>query len=431
MVFLCNICKEKMELHENILVCKNGHVITNTLEEKDEGEFELYGKGKRIRQKKKKSNIIVFKETSLDKLRIFYMIFRNAKDYFKFTEETIFKLYCGLYSFKKLFKQSEENIFSKFDDIFLRDKFTFYKNYSLFIKEFLRLNQKITNVSEEKYDAEKTDEHVLLEKDILPHVCEIICCIYLSKRLFMEKQDKIYTLNDFTKELDAYDFNKQSTQFFWQRFHFYDNMFFDWHKNTVVLDRILRILTEKGFYNTRCFYKGKYINETGVISDYVESVKHNFRVQFMRSMELNIKYLYKVHDLLNLSGISNFLVLKYIQMYKKYFYIQENERVYVPELECAYFTYFYIENYHFTMLKEIFKKICNVFGISRSFLTENLERKAKIMQNTGSFSDFVDYMNKKQAKDMKIYKNLESAQKIIEKNIRKYYKIKKEEDKNV
>ncbi|EED42714.1 hypothetical protein EBI_25622 [Enterocytozoon bieneusi H348] len=85
------------------LICPNGHIIQNTIVEKEKMECEVVGKKKRIyklRQKIKKAyhrELLVEGEELLLSL---YKLFVEAKSYFEFTTDRFFKFMCGTWRYK-------------------------------------------------------------------------------------------------------------------------------------------------------------------------------------------------------------------------------------------------------------------------------------------------------------------------------------------
>ena len=179
MVLKCLVCDLPLQKMDAALICPNGHIIQNTIVEKEKMECEVVGKKKRIyklRQKIKKAyhrELLVEGEELLLSL---YKLFVEAKSYFEFTTDRFFKFMCGTWRYKDGHQNVVKDSIEIIKDVLVNKNYTMYADYSLYMnyqKEVLG----ICNVDYTSY----VNKGNYLDRNTRANINDFVTIVYLSK----------------------------------------------------------------------------------------------------------------------------------------------------------------------------------------------------------------------------------------------------------
>lgn len=99
---ICEICGTVYRKIDTMLVCSQGHTLENTIEVAvDDHNFPIAMKSKKIRTKKKEKVSYMRDKCSLMKMILLKLLFEEAKDFFCFSNDNVFKYFTGFFEVKK------------------------------------------------------------------------------------------------------------------------------------------------------------------------------------------------------------------------------------------------------------------------------------------------------------------------------------------
>ena len=416
MSLLCNFCGSKLNKMADVLVCKNGHIITNTLAEKEEGDYEMLGKGKRLRKIKK----FTFKNRQFseqgDLLIILYKIFLEAMEEFNLSTNKFFIYYTGLY---KLIRKEDgdrrERCMEIIDKAIRKGELSCTKGYSIYEDECKRLKIEINDENDLEEDI--TRDNLMPERNVMPTFYDFLCIVYLTKRYEKESKGDILIYEQFVKEMESFEFDKRLLKYYKNNTDkFILQSQFDYSELNVMENRI-KMLTDAFICKETIILKNDRF-ATGVFDDYEENVKSNMRNNFNTDMNVKIKYLYYITNKIGLNKIIKYNDYLLIQFFKKFIYIQNKYRIYIPEIEYSIYIIYYAENYHREKVKDILERICNVFGFRKKFILEKAIEKEKLLQNAETVEKWLKYKRNEEVEYN--FSHFKAAKGLIEELLEKY-----------
>jgi hypothetical protein len=274
---LCEICGSKYRKIDSNLICQNGHTLQNAIAVADD-DFGVKGKSRKIRKEKVHQKKIDM-NSNIGRLCIMRLIYNDAKKYFSFSSDKIFKLYTNLY--------------------------------------------KIT-------DAD-------IESSYEPSLMVLGALVYLSVRSEKEKQGNILLFSDFRKKwlkFNCYKRARDTANLLKIEF----NMFPP-NKGSITyfsISTIEIIIRKIADFNRVASKVDAKCSETGVYFEYIERTKANIRSCFSADYDLLLKY--KTAVLKDLNIVSDDRMLYY---FKKFTFVFAYNRMFIAELDICYFLILY------------------------------------------------------------------------------------------
>lgn len=378
MVLKCLVCDLPLQKMDAALICPNGHIIQNTIVEKEKMECEVVGKKKRIyklRQKIKKAyhrELLVEGEELLLSL---YKLFVEAKSYFEFTTDRFFKFMCGTWRYKDGHQNVVKDSIEIIKDVLVNKNYTMYADYSLYMnyqKEVLG----ICNVDYTSY----VNKGNYLDRNTRANINDFVTIVYLSKRWEEEQHNRIYPITLFRNKLTLFNVNERITKIAKNTVEKFEMLETQFLSSTISIHTKIKIFSNPGEYFYPYFNKRYRLCETGVMNDYDEALKNNFIVGFKLDLQTRKEYMDYLIYKLQLCKIPKFDLEQFLFFYEKYCFVQNPNILTIPEIDNAIFIIFYTNYYHASHVYCLTTELTALLDVSKRQMIEMMDEKAMFMK---------------------------------------------------
>lgn len=439
---LCPICQLPLTFIDTTLICKNGHAITNTFNDKDDGDYDNLGKGKRVHKKKNKI-IIMNKRSGTDELLLLhYKIFKELLKHFQLEDETMFKYYCEIkYCLKD--KGTTSNTDEIINEVMTNNKYELDSDaVEIYQKEYERINKKINEkeiIKEKKEISKKKEKEIIEKKEILKeedsnisntsntntwmstttliqtspsNFSDILSVIYLTKRYNLSLSNTIYPIDQFSTDLSSFNWDTVR-MFFTEKYQALECLAQEYQSKLSNIHKRIHLLSDM---SDSIIFSRRY--------KLIKNITNIFNRYTTNYEQLNIDYFYYVSDALDIFNIiSN--KYNYIQHFKKYIYLI-SDYITIPEMECIIFIHYYMDKYHRDRVVEIFKRVLVRYKISKNALVREIENKRNIMRYSSDYAEYAEYV---EIEKYKIFEAVEKTCELISEKLKENRNIEEEKKK--
>lgn len=300
----CEICGTEYRKIESSLICSNGHTLQNTQEVAHEDAKAMALKTKRIRKAKPPKKMFIGTGCKLTTMVLMKILFEEAKEFFKFPNDKIFKYFTYFFEFKKT----------------------------------------------------KLETPLELTKN------QVFILIYLNRRSIMEKQGIPYLVTDCIRDFRELDIYTRIIVIK-NKYPSLEAPCYEFSKTSYLitilnLKRMIRDLTDH--YSCPIFYTTTKYSDSGVLLDSIEKAKHNIRGMIRNDLEMSKKYFKIICEKYNIK------ITKSLNLYfEKFIYTFDNNQIFIPEYDFALFiSAYFIEKKKFEDT-ELESAILTNFGCSK------------------------------------------------------------------
>jgi len=336
----CEICGTEYRKIESSLICSNGHTLQNMQEVAHEDPHLVALKTKKIRRVKKEKKIFLGTGCYLTRMILMKLLFEEAREFFKFPNDKVFKYFTGFFEFKKTKLESGFNV-SK--------------------REFFAL-------------------------------------IYLNRRSEMEKVGKTYFLKDCRsdfKELDIYT----RLILIKNKYPPLESACYEFSKTVLYIsienlkNRILDLINPCTDMNS---FIGSRASETGVLLSSIEISRQNIRRMFRNDIAIAKLYFKALCEQYGLK------ITEELDFYfEKFFYTFDHEQVFIPEYDFVLFIAAYFISIKKFEDTELETKIFTDFNCTKITFVKKMSDFFKTLEYCISPETFIVKMNDNNSKRFK------------------------------